>query len=59
MKTDDVQSISKLDEEGRKTEVILNCSDEAAKVGEAGEVLFARNYQNGILEKNGTLIRRI
>ena len=40
----------KLDEEGRKTEVILNCSDEAAKVGEAGEVLFARNYQNGILE---------
>ena len=49
----------KLDEEGRKTEVILNCSDEAAKVGEAGEVLFARNYQNGILEKNGTLIRRI
>ncbi len=49
----------KLDEEGRKTEVILNCSDEEAKVGEAGEVLFARNYQNGILEKNGTLIRRI
>ena len=49
----------KLDEEGRKTEVILNCSDEAAKVGEAGEVLFARNNQNGILEKNGTLIRRI
>ena len=49
----------KLDEEGRKTEVILNCSDEATKVGEAGEVLFARNYQNGILEKNGTLIRRI
>ena len=49
----------KLDEEGRNTEVILNCSDEAAKVGEAGEVLFARNYQNGILEKNGTLIRRI
>ena len=49
----------KLDEEGRKTEVILNCSDEAAKVGEAGEVLFARKYQNGILEKNGTLIRRI
>lgn len=49
----------KLDEAGRKIEVLLNCSDETVKAGGTGEVLFARNYQNGILEKNGTLIRRI
>ena len=49
----------KLDEDGRKTEVLLNCSDEEIEVKGTGEVLFARNYQNGILEKNGTLIRRI
>ena len=48
----------KLDEAGRKIEVLLNCSDETVKAGGTGEVLFARNYQNGILEKNGTLIRR-
>ena len=49
----------KLDEAGRKIEVLLNCSDEKVKAGGTGEVLFARNYQKGILEKNGTLIRRI
>ena len=49
----------KLDEAGRKIEVLLNCSDEKVKTGGTGEVLFARNYQKGILEKNGTLIRRI
>ena len=49
----------KLDEDGRKTEVLLNCSDEKIEIKEAGEILFARKYQNGILEKNGTLIRRI
>ena len=49
----------KLDESGRKTEVLLNCSDEKIEIKEAGEILFARKYQNGILEKNGTLIRRI
>ena len=49
----------KLDEEGQKTEILLNCSEVPVKVKGTGEVLFARNYQNGILEKNGTLIRRI
>lgn len=49
----------KLDESGRKTEVLLNCSDEKIEIKEAGEILFARKYQYGILEKNGTLIRRI
>ena len=49
----------KLDEAGRKIEVLLNCSDEKVKAGGTGEVLFARNYQKGILEKNGTLIRWI
>ena len=49
----------KLDESGRKTEVLLNCSDEKIEIKEAGEILLARKYQNGILEKNGTLIRRI
>ena len=49
----------KLDESGRKTEVLLNCSDEKIEIKEAGEILFARKYQNGILEKNGMLIRRI
>ena len=49
----------KLDESGRKTEVLLNCSDEKIEIKEAGEILFARKYQNGILEKNGMLMRRI
>lgn len=49
----------KLDEAERKTEVLLNCSEEPVEVKGTGEVLFARNYLNGILEKNGTLIRRI
>ena len=49
----------KLDEAGRKTEVLLNCSEEKIEIKEEGEILFARKYQNGILEKNGTLIRRI
>ena len=49
----------KLDEAGRRIEVLLNCSEDKVEVKGTGEVLFARNYQNGILEKNGTLIRRI
>ena len=49
----------KLDEEDRKIEVVLNCSDESIAVKEAGEVLFARGWQDGVLKKNGTLIRRI
>ena len=49
----------KLDREGGKTEIVLNCSREGVHVGESGEVLFARRYKEGILEKNGTLVRRI
>lgn len=49
----------KLDEAGRKTEVLLNCGDTEIKTKEGGEILFARNYENGRLKENGTLIRRI
>lgn len=49
----------KLDEAGRKVEVLLNCSKEPAEVGESRQVLFARNYSGGTLGTNGTLIRRI
>lgn len=48
----------KLDEEGRRIEVVLNCSGEAVRVGDTGEVLFARNFRDGRLGVRGTLIRR-
>lgn len=48
----------KIDSENRSLEVVLNCSVDAMDVGEAGETLFSRNYERGILKKNGTLIRR-
>ena len=48
----------KLDSENRKMEVILNCSEEPVSVEEGGEILFERNYDGGILGKNGTLIRK-
>lgn len=48
----------KLDEEGRRIEVVLNCSGEAVRVGDTGEVLFARNFRDGMLGVRGTLIRR-
>lgn len=49
----------KLDSEGNKVEILLNCSDADEPVKGEGEVLFSRRFKNGILEKNGTLIRRI
>lgn len=49
----------KLDDENRKIEVVLNCSGEPMEVPEGGEILFSRNYDRGILGKNGTLIRKI
>lgn len=49
----------KLDSEGNKVEILLNCSDEDEPVKGEGEILFSRRFKNGILEKNGTLIRRI
>lgn len=48
----------KVDEAGEKTEVLLNCGENAIKVRNGGEVLFARGYENGELKANGTLIRR-
>ena len=48
-----------LDEEGNKIEVLLNTSEKEIKVKEAGEVLFAREFDGEILGVNGTLIRRI
>lgn len=49
----------KLDSTGRKIEVVINCSSECMDVGNKGEILFSRKYNQGILEKNGTLIRKI
>lgn len=49
----------KLAEDGSKTEVILNCCGKEIAVEEKGEVLYARKYSDGVLGKNGTLIRRI
>lgn len=60
----------KIDGEGRKLEVVLNCSESPVDIEAGGEVLFARNYRTGggaegargkkgVLEKNGTLIRRL
>ena len=49
----------KIDEEGNKMEVLLNASEKEIKVKEAGEVLFAREFDGEMLGVNGTLIRRI
>ena len=48
----------KLDENQNELEVLLNCSENEMKVRPEGEILFSRKYKDGILEKNGTLIRR-
>ena len=40
-------------------EVLINNIGEEIKVKEAGEVLFAREFDGEILGVNGTLIRRI
>ena len=49
----------KLDRENRKIKVLLNCDEEPVKTEETGEILFARNFQDGVLGKNGTLIFRM
>ena len=48
----------KLDQDGNQLEVLLNCSEESVSVKEEGEVLFSRRFEQGVLKKNGTLIRR-
>ena len=49
----------KLDDEGNQLEILLNCTKEEVKIEKQGEILFQRGYENGKLQKNGTLIRRI
>lgn len=48
----------KLDGRRNEIEVLLNCSKEDMNVREEGEILFSRKYADGVLGKNGTLIRR-
>ena len=48
----------KLDQDGNQLEVLLNCSEESVSVKEEGEVLFSRRFEQGVLKKNGTMIRR-
>lgn len=47
----------KLEEDcGNVMEVFLNASLEDVRVEQKGDILFARNYKNGCLEQNGSLI---
>lgn len=48
----------KLNQDGQRIEVLLNCGDQPIEVRGEGEILFARKFEKGILEVNGTLIRR-
>lgn len=48
----------KLDGQQNEIEVLLNCSDEDMEVRPEGEILFARRFEDGVLESKGTLIRR-
>lgn len=47
----------KLDQNGQKTEVLLNCAEEAWEIETEGEVLYQRKYVGGVLKPNGVLIR--
>lgn len=49
----------KLDQEGHRLEVLLNCGEEPVKVIGRGKVLFARKWNEGILEMNGTVVRML
>lgn len=49
----------KLDQYGKKVQVLINCSSETIAVQDEGEVLFSRNFRDGKLYEKGTLIRRI
>ena len=49
----------KLDEKGNQIQVLLNCTEEDIKVKKEGDILFQRNYSDGILKKNGTLIQSV
>lgn len=48
----------KQDAQGGRIQVILNCSEKPVRLKGEGEILFQRGFRQGILEKNGTLIRR-
>ena len=49
----------KLDDQGNRIQVILNCTENVVEIPEEGEILFSRGYKNSTMYKNGTLIRRI
>ncbi|MBR1743354.1 MAG: glycoside hydrolase family 13 protein [Lachnospiraceae bacterium] len=48
----------KLDDSGKRIQILLNGETEPVQVGEEGEVLFSNGFKNGVLLPNGTLIRR-
>lgn len=48
----------KLDSDGNKIEILLNCSSDDISIKEEGDILFSRNLSEGVLGENGTLIRR-
>ncbi len=41
----------------RKIEILLNCDEKPVSIPSGGKVYFSRLYHDGILERNGTLIR--
>lgn len=47
----------KLDQDGNKAEILLNCAETEWKIESEGEVLYQRKYADGVLEPNGVLIR--
>ena len=49
----------KLDQDNRKIKVLLNASDEQIPVPDAKDVLFSRNFADGVLSQKGTLIYRV
>ncbi len=49
----------KLDDYGNRIQVLLNAGDADIDVGNWGEILFSRNYEDGTLKQKGTLIRRM
>lgn len=49
----------KLNNEGQKIEVLLNCSEIDWNMGQTGEVLYQRKYEEGVLLPNGVLVHRV
>ncbi|RDU22387.1 glycoside hydrolase family 13 protein [Anaerosacchariphilus polymeriproducens] len=53
-----VIEISKLGWIDNAVDIIMNCSEEEISIEEEGEILFHRHFSEGILGKNGILIRK-